>query len=317
MKKEKAILVDSNRLKGNYAEYLVAQWLSRMCLVRPVAAGTDIGIDLYCESVIDDRPFLHFWVQVKAIPESNVQNEKEASCEFLTKHLSYWENQPIPVYAFLVPIGGWPPPVPTQRIFGVRITEYILEHGIPEEQTTVTLRTTNTVDADKIDEDLKQFVSGIVPYDSFILLLRRGIIPPIPQLEEPRADQQRYPWSDIYTKHAAKLLDSMMNVSAFAGFASLKAETLGEFQMLKMRKQFEAIVSVFDDDNLQGIALSFLVFAALADGNSSRARNIVAKACDRIREDPALDANTKQTQVKKLQDWLTDVEKNAILKLPI
>ena len=55
-------LVDRNRLKANHAEAAVTGWLSRVCLIRPVSAGTDIGVDLYCESVLEDRPFLHFWV---------------------------------------------------------------------------------------------------------------------------------------------------------------------------------------------------------------------------------------------------------------
>ena len=58
--------VDVNRLKGNYAQTLVSTWLSRMCLVRPVAEGTDIGIDLYCEAIVDGVPYLHFWVQVES-----------------------------------------------------------------------------------------------------------------------------------------------------------------------------------------------------------------------------------------------------------
>lgn len=59
--------ISDKQLKGNFAENLVAEWLSRACLVRPVAVGTDIGIDLYCESLVDNNPHLHFWVQVKAI----------------------------------------------------------------------------------------------------------------------------------------------------------------------------------------------------------------------------------------------------------
>jgi hypothetical protein len=64
--------VDENRLRGNYAQAVVSSWLSRACLVRPVAEGTDIGIDLYCESVLEGQPYLHFWVQVKAIPAASV-----------------------------------------------------------------------------------------------------------------------------------------------------------------------------------------------------------------------------------------------------
>lgn len=55
---------------GNTGENYVAYQLSRFCIVRPVAGGTDIGIDLYCElplyeKVSDVSTYLHFGVQVK------------------------------------------------------------------------------------------------------------------------------------------------------------------------------------------------------------------------------------------------------------
>lgn len=59
-------IVNENCLKGNYAASYVASKLSAYCLVRPVAADTDVGIDLYCETVQENQPFLHFWMQVKS-----------------------------------------------------------------------------------------------------------------------------------------------------------------------------------------------------------------------------------------------------------
>ena len=44
--------VTENRLKGNYGAALVVSRLSGECLVRPVAAETDVGVDLYCETDI-------------------------------------------------------------------------------------------------------------------------------------------------------------------------------------------------------------------------------------------------------------------------
>lgn len=43
--------VDENRLKGNYGAAYVSARLSSECLVRPVAAETGVGVDLYCETV--------------------------------------------------------------------------------------------------------------------------------------------------------------------------------------------------------------------------------------------------------------------------
>ena len=125
--------VDQNRLKGNYAEALATAWLSRKCLIRPVAAGTDIGIDLYCEAVVDGIPYLHFWVQVKVIQRASlrVQDGKTmASYAFDKRHLEYWDRQPIPVYALLVPLDSWPPVEP-DAIYGVRVTDQLVRQGLP------------------------------------------------------------------------------------------------------------------------------------------------------------------------------------------
>ena len=122
--------VDINRLKGNYAEHLVSLWLSEQCLVRTVSAGTDIGVDLYCEAVIENQPFLHFMVQVKAIGKDKISSNggvKEGKFPFKNSDLVYWSKQPIPVYAFLVPVEKWPPEEP-KIIYSIRLTEELIKN---------------------------------------------------------------------------------------------------------------------------------------------------------------------------------------------
>lgn len=129
--------VDENRQKGNFAEATVAAWLSRQCLVRPVANGTDIGVDLYRESLVGASPFQHFWAQVKAIPQDHIRKrrgQEEAWYAFETRHLRYWQRQPVPVYAFLVLVIGWPPPFPS-RVYGIKITDRLVREGIPDRRT--------------------------------------------------------------------------------------------------------------------------------------------------------------------------------------
>ena len=164
------------QLKGNYAENLVAEWLSRTCLIRPVAAGTDIGIDLYCEALIEGSPYLHFWVQVKAITKKNVKKkgDKEiAFYNFKQKHLLYWSKQPVPVYAFLVPVEGWPPKQPN-RIYGVPISRYIVQNGIPDK--SITLESSGFTDLVSIDNDWEEFIYQVLPVDSAILLFSKGFV---------------------------------------------------------------------------------------------------------------------------------------------
>ena len=101
-------IVTENRLKGNYGAALVMSRLSGECLVRPVAADTDVGVDLYCETVAEGRPFLHFWLQVKAGDQCKRDaSSNAASCSFELDHLKYWTQQPVPVFAALVP-AEWP-----------------------------------------------------------------------------------------------------------------------------------------------------------------------------------------------------------------
>lgn len=61
-------------------------------LLRP---RQDIGVDLYCETVADGRPFLHFWLQVKAGDQCKRDpSANTASCAFELEHLDYWARQP-------------------------------------------------------------------------------------------------------------------------------------------------------------------------------------------------------------------------------
>ena len=97
-----SIQVDEKLLQGNYAEHFVSHVLSSSCLVRPVVGQSDVGVDLYCESIIDKQLFLHFWVQVKSsidYPNTRIK----VSHAFRVPSLQYWYRQPVPVLAFLVP----------------------------------------------------------------------------------------------------------------------------------------------------------------------------------------------------------------------
>ena len=126
-------------------------------------------------------PYLHFWVQVKSIPNSSIRvegKERTAHYAFDRRHLEYWDRQPIPVYALLVPVDSWPPSEPDE-IFGVRVTEELVKSGLPS-AGSVTYRTTNGFERSSLDDDLRKFVTEIVPWDTSALLLKRGIVAPLP-----------------------------------------------------------------------------------------------------------------------------------------
>ena len=97
------MVITDEQLKGNWGEQLIAANLAAEgCLIRHVTQGHDSGIDLYCETVKDNIPFLHFWCQVKTSKKYCGKKEKVPYTP-IKKHREYWLTQPVPVFIFLVP----------------------------------------------------------------------------------------------------------------------------------------------------------------------------------------------------------------------
>ena len=95
--------ITDEQLKGNWGEqYIAANLASQGCFVRHVPQGNDTGIDLYCETVKGNEPFLHFWCQIKTSKNYEGKSERE-SFKPEKKHKEYWLTQPVPVFIFLVP----------------------------------------------------------------------------------------------------------------------------------------------------------------------------------------------------------------------
>ena len=174
------IVLDS-MLKGNYGASLVMARLSGECLVRPVAAGTDVGIDLYCETVADGKPFLHFWMQVKAGGQcSVVEGTHHASCSFQIDHLRYWAQQPVPVFAALVPT-HWP--VSSEPdLYIVDITTQMLLSQPDAGQKSITLMSDLYWPHGSYKE-LKEFLTTTIPDTTARLQISKGILSPSPTLQ--------------------------------------------------------------------------------------------------------------------------------------
>lgn len=95
--------ITDNQLKGNWGEqYIAANLSSQGCFVRHVPQGNDTGVDLYCETIKDTEPFLHFWCQIKTSKNYKGKSEQE-SFKPKKEHKKYWLKQPVPVFIFLVP----------------------------------------------------------------------------------------------------------------------------------------------------------------------------------------------------------------------
>ena len=292
--------VDLNRLKGNYAEALAMAWLSRKCLVRPVADGTDIGIDLFCEAIVDHVPYLHFWVQVKVIPRASLTIQGGATTarySFDKKHLEYWNRQPIPVYAFLVPLDSWPPVEP-DAIYGVSVTRKLVENGLPT-RDSVTYRTTDSFGRDSLDEDLHDFVTMIVPWDTSVLLLKRGIVAPIPH------HTGHFPLG-IGFQHLTSVLGNIREASVFGLLHSLLAEPSDD-SMKSVRNRFETVAKIFESE-MPNMGLSVLVRSAHADGNFELAKEYIQRALDRISSDKTLTESDRSRRQDEVRGLLADFE---------
>lgn len=171
--------VSDNTLKGNFGAAYVAALLSSECLVRPVASDTDIGVDLYCESVRTRKPYLHFWIQVKAGDQCRVLKSGEsASYAFKKSHLRYWQRQPVPVFAALVPT-SWPVS-DDPSIYVINVTEHLVTQGLPR-GSTKSLRSDYVWNAGNRAE-IRSFLKKIVPRTSARMMCMHGVCAPLPTL---------------------------------------------------------------------------------------------------------------------------------------
>lgn len=162
--------VSKSQIIGSRGEMFIAFLMSQFCLVRPVANGTDVGVDLYCEALLDGVPHSHFWVQVKT-----AKNKLNKKMHFEVKHLEYWARQPIPVYIFFVSenrMGS-----DKFKINIINLSEkFISEPYIDTKMKTKPLSADLMISSVR---ELEHFVLNYVPETIARLFLRDGVIFPI------------------------------------------------------------------------------------------------------------------------------------------
>lgn len=234
--------VGENRLKGNYGTALVMNRLSSECLVRPVAADTDVGVDLYCETVAEGRPFLHFWLQVKAGGQCKLETEAEsASCSFAHKHLNYWAQQPVPVFAALVRT-EWPV-LREPNIYIIDITTQILLNSFPAIQQSNTLRSDYCWPVGDRGS-VQNFLTQVVPDTTARLQVSKGIIAdsPTPKVQY----VQTRPLVPVL-RFKDKILHQLRTTAAFAIIFSL-GETDPTGEDTEFRRLLARILEQFGDD---------------------------------------------------------------------
>lgn len=176
-------IVDSNRLKGNQAAFLVSAWLGKQCLVRPVSEGTDVGVDLFCETVDvpSEEPFLHFWVQVKTGAKQIVVADGQARCSFDKGHVDYWCRQPVPAYAFLVPEDQL---ADLRAVYVVSFALKRLKGEVPFDTASKTLSSDFVCSTPGGEVDLASYATRVVPLDHMLLQIFNGVSGPLPSFNK-------------------------------------------------------------------------------------------------------------------------------------
>jgi hypothetical protein len=165
--------IASNQITGSRGEAFISFLLSNFCLVRPVANGTDVGVDLYCEALIDGVPHSHFWVQVKSSSEKT-----EIKKKLRIKDLEYWSRQPIPVFIFLVHVND-ELSASKFKINIINLTEKLIQ--TPYVKPSVKYKVYSSDYTILSTKELETFVSNIVPSTIARLPLRDGFLIPVKQ----------------------------------------------------------------------------------------------------------------------------------------
>jgi len=270
-------------LKGNYGEHLVAQILSRSCLVRPVVGHTDVGVDLYCESIIRGNPFLHFWGQVKG--SQNFPNERaNVPCSFSVSALQYWANQPVPVLAFLVPM-NWPPE-DIQYIHVVDVTFDILEYGILTGQSTQTLTSKAKLilpisNTNELTLSLRSLLVDHIPMVVSAMYAENGFLFPAPK---PQQEYVKYFATNFLSRYMPQIELRLRNAMTFGILQYIGAG----YSLDNVPKLLLSALETLHDD-LHYEVHETLGVVRQAHGDIVSARSFYEKSIQCIRNDPHID----------------------------
>jgi len=220
----------------------VSYKLSRYCLVRPVASGTDIGIDLYCESVKENEPNTHFWIQVKG-SEKNIKKLKngKVSYKFKTEHLKYWNNQPVPIFAFIIDNQN-SLDLTRCNIYVINLTEQLIS-GKFSESKTKTIYSDGFINS---DQELERFIMNDVEKTAARQKLKEGIISPIFSSRD-QYIKKLFPSGS--SKFSKKIYWTIRTTVAFVLGDLIEREKADPSnpQIKKDRKLFTLILEVFKD----------------------------------------------------------------------
>ncbi len=295
--------VTENHLKGNYAEAYVTALLSAHCLVRPVAQGTDVGLDLYCESVKDNTPFLHFWLQVKSGDQCCVGSDGDvARHSFRVSDLRYWAAQPVPVFVALVPVETWPPDK-EPRVYVVDLTrqlvEGILDKKLAKDGGEVTLRS-DLIWTPGNPQRIRDFLDEVLPEANALLGLRDGVVLPEPTLRRQYVEAFSPFPVDRFQRH---ILAQIRRTAAFSILSLEKPR--GENR--DFRNVLQKVLEAFEGDiHWENFAARGL--CCHAEGRFDEAIRLYERAMKNIQDDPKFHS---APIVRRLTDLIDQAERKS------
>ena len=281
-------IIDKKRLIGNYGANLVVYILSNICLVRPVVEGTDIGVDLFCETIEDGQGFLHFWVQVKCGSQIKIKKNGKASCKFKVDHLRYWNRQPVPVFGFYIKKDSFSEK--PKQIFVANISEYLITFGIPASKSKV-IESQLKIDLEN-DKWQKAFLSKLKATTSLLNLREHGITSNIPELSQRYIKKYYQPVGIV--GHAKKGLQTtrltacsmVLNAALQKLYFSIEPDT-------NLIGQFVKILRTFEQGGRPEVMMALSLWASIMEGDTEKANQMVDIAIESINGDQKIEIAEK------------------------
>lgn len=174
--------VSKHQRVGNLVENYIGFKLSEYCLVRHVSAGTDIGIDLYCELLSAEGDAVnHFWVQVKGSEFSETRILKNKQCSFKTtsNHLHYWHDQPVPVYLMFASREEILSETEFPKIWVANVTQQLLNGNITLNNSKCTSKNIQSELIIQSNDELKDFLESDVERTDSFQKIQYGVVSPL------------------------------------------------------------------------------------------------------------------------------------------
>lgn len=292
--------IKKNQVIGNFGCNLVTYILSKFFIVRSVTEGTDIGIDLYCETIEKKQGFMHFWVQVKSgSSQINLLQNGKASCSFDIEHLKYWRRQPVPVFAFYVPCES--PFHPPNEIFYSDLTHYLINNGIPNSKT----HCIQSIESFEINsEDWTQRFLRRIRYSTSLIKFRDfGAIVELPKLKQDYIIN--YPVIKGYTSNDKAIKKSLRTIRSTVSVLVLDAVLLHSEGHPLPKESFFApvidILKIFKKGKRPEIMLPLALWTAVVEEDLEGANKLLQIGIDSIENDPNLQNDQKETWKNELK----------------